>query len=128
MPIPANSNFYSTDTYQRLIEHYRSAAHEPDEPDGQRWLLLEAAHIVGQTRFFSHLQVHCLMLSLAWERRMPKEALGQLFRIALVPLGHLFRRLPIGNSGRADISAFRAMAPSTEVLQVIAAALSLIHI
>lgn len=119
MQLPANSNFYSTDTYQLLIECYRGAAHEPD---GQRWLLLEAAHIVGQTRFFPHLQVHCLMLSLAWERRMPKEILGQLFRIALVPLGHLFRRLPIGNSGRADISAFRAMAPSTEVLQVMAAA------
>lgn len=119
MPIPANSNFYSTDTYLCLIERFRGANHEPD---GQRWLLLEAAHIVGQTRFVAHLQVHCLMLSLAWEKRMPEEVLGQLFRIALVPLGHLLRRLPIGNSGRADISAFRAMDPSTEVLRVIAAA------
>ena len=120
MPRSANSNFNSMDIYLRLIERFRGAA--VPEPDGQRWLLLEAAHIVGQTRFFPHLQVHCLMLSLAWEKRIPKEVLGQLFRIALVPLGHLFRRLPIGNSGRADISAFRAMEPSTEVLQVIAAA------
>lgn len=64
------------------------------------------------------------MLLLAWEKRMPKEVLGQLFRLALVPLGYLLKRLPIGNSGRADISAFKAMAPSTEILQVIAAAKS----
>ena len=77
---------------------------------------------MGQTRFGPHLQVHCLMLSLAWEKRMLREVLGQLFRIALVPLGHLLKCLPSGNSGRADISAFRAMETSTEVRQVIAEA------
>lgn len=119
MPIPANSNFYSPDVYQRLVRRYRGVA--PDQ-ERQRWLLLEAAHVVGQTRFGLHLQVHCLMLSLAWEKRRLREVLGQLFRIALVPLGHLLKRLPSGNSGRADISAFRAMEPSTEVRQVIAEA------
>lgn len=119
MPIPANSDFYSSDVYLRLVQRYRGAASEPDR---RRWLLLEAAHIVGQTRFGPHWQVHCLMLSLAWEKRMPKEVLGQLLRLVLVPLGHRFKRLPIGNSGRADMSAFRAMKPSTEVLKVIAAA------
>jgi hypothetical protein len=118
MPISANSNFYSPDVYQRLVQRYRGVA--PDQ-ERQQWLLLEAAHVVGQTRFGPHLQVHCLMLSLAWEKRMPREVLGQLFRIALVPLGHLLKRLPSGNSGRADISAFRAMEPSTEIRQVIAA-------
>ncbi|NBW78566.1 MAG: DUF3703 domain-containing protein [Betaproteobacteria bacterium] len=119
MSIPANSNLYSTDLYLRLIARYQDDVHAPDD---QRWLLLEAAHIVGQTRLGPHWQVHCLMLSLAWEKRMPREVLGQLFRLALVPLGHLFKRLPIGNSGRANISAFRTMTPSTEVLQVIVAA------
>ncbi|WP_138517115.1 DUF3703 domain-containing protein [Rhodoferax bucti] len=121
MPIPANSNFYSPDIYSHLVQRYRGT---DSAQDRQRWLILEAAHVVGQTRFLPHLKVHTLMLLLAWEKRMPKEVLGQLFRLALVPLGYLLKRLPIGNSGRADISAFKAMAPSTEILQVIAAAKS----
>ncbi|MFD2377205.1 DUF3703 domain-containing protein [Ottowia pentelensis] len=34
------------------------------------------------------------------------EVAGQLLRLALVPLGHLSGRLPIGNPGRATVSAF----------------------
>jgi hypothetical protein len=75
--------------------------------------------VVGQTRLGSHLQVHGLMLALAWETRAAREVLGQIFRIALVPLGHLLGRLPLGNSGRANISAFQVMQPSPAILQVI---------
>lgn len=87
---------------------------------GRRWHLLEAAHIVGQTRFGPHLKVHIAMLSLAWTSRDFPEMTGQLFRIALVPLGHLLGRLPIGNPGRANVSAFKPMQPSAEVVQTIA--------
>lgn len=38
-----------------------------------------------------------------------REAAGQLFRLALVPLGSLTGRLPVGNTGRARISAFKPM-------------------
>lgn len=117
MPMPASTNFYSDSVYQRLIARYQDTAREET---GQRWQLLEAAHIVGQKRFGPHLEVHFLMLSLAWEQRQPKEVLGQLFRIALVPLGHLFKRLPLGNPGRANVSAFKPMQPTTEILEVIA--------
>ncbi len=119
MTTPFNENLYDPEVHLRLIARFHSSA---TEPDSERWLLLEAAHIVGQTRFASHLQVHCLMLALAWEKRMVKESLGQLFRIVLVPLGHLLGRLPLGNSGRAEVSAFKTMAPSTELLQIIAEA------
>nr|WP_262504090.1 DUF3703 domain-containing protein [Sphingosinithalassobacter sp. CS137] len=34
------------------------------------------------------------------------EASGQIARLALAPLGNLTGRLPIGNTGRSDVSAF----------------------
>ena len=44
------------------------------------------------------------------ETRDLAELNGQLLRLLLVPLGHLLGRLPLGNTGRANISAFQPMA------------------
>jgi hypothetical protein len=87
-----------------------------------RWQLLEAAHVVGQGQFVPHLQTHALMLREAVRQRDGGEAAGQLFRLALVPLGHLTGRLPIGNIGRATVSAFQPMdvAPATAELVALA--------
>lgn len=73
------------------------------------WDLLSAAHIVGQTDFRMHCRVHWAMLAFAAKTRDGGEVLGQLFRLGLVPMGHLFQRLPLGNIGRANVSAFQSM-------------------
>ena len=39
-----------------------------------------------------------------------RELRGQVRRIALVPVGHLVGRLPMGNTGGANVSAFEWMA------------------
>ncbi len=85
----------------------------------QRWLYLEAAHVVGQTGVAPHFRVHWLMLALAWETGDWREVAGQAFRMALVPLGHLTGRLPLGNSGKANVSAFEPMPVSKAVSEVI---------
>lgn len=102
--------------FDNLLQRYRAT---PADQLPQRWRLLEAAHVVGQTRMGPHLQSHMAMLGLAWETGDRAEVGGQLFRLMLVPLGHLFGRLPLGNSGRSHISAFKPMQPSPEILQVI---------
>jgi Protein of unknown function (DUF3703) len=75
----------------------------------QLWDLLCAAHIAGQYIFPLHIQTHLAMLSFAWQNKQYAEAAGQVFRLMLVPIGHVLQRLPKGNSGRADISAFKPM-------------------
>ena len=65
----------------------------------QAWLYLEAAHMVGQSYMQLHLQTHVQMLRLAIHHRNWPEAIGQVFRLLLVPLGHLTGRLPLGNPG-----------------------------
>ena len=86
----------------------------------RRWLLLEVAHVVGQTRFLPHTRVHLLMLALSWHTRNGKEIAGQLFRLCLVPLGHLIGRLPLGNPGSARVGAFELLPISPEIRAVLA--------
>lgn len=70
---------------------------------------LERAHVLGQLDFLPHLRVHWHMLRVGWERRDRREVVGQGVRIALVPVGHLLGRLPMGNTGGANVSAFKPM-------------------
>jgi hypothetical protein len=74
---------------------------------------LRSAHVLGQRDFGRHWRVHVLMLRAAWKLRDVREVAGQLWRLVLVPLGHLSGRLPQGNPGTADVSAFapRTIAP-----------------
>lgn len=50
-------------------------------------------------------RVHVMMLRAAWAAADGRELRGQLIRL-LVPLGHLLGRLPRGNTGSSNVSAF----------------------
>ena len=63
-------------------------------------------------------------LERALQLRDPREAAGQLLRLALVPLGHALARLPMGNIGRARVSAFAPMALRPEITPLIDEALA----
>ena len=69
---------------------------------------LERAHILSQSITWLHVRSHVAMLRIGWRRRAPREILGQLSRIVAASL---FSRLwvPIGNTGGANVSAFRPM-------------------
>lgn len=111
---------YDPRVYAALIarhrEHLARAEHEA------AWLQIESAHVVGQTRFVPHLETHALMLTLALRTRDLGEAAGQVLRLLLVPLGHALGRLPLGNAGRSNISAFRPMPVRDDIARAIAAA------
>ena len=77
--------------------------------------LLERAHVLGQRDLIRHFSVHLPMLHAAWMQRDAREMAGQMLRIALVPLGHLMGRLPRGNTGGSNVSAFEPMAIAPEV-------------
>lgn len=105
------------DTFARLV-HAAKIAESPQ----QAWLYLEAAHVAGQLHVKPHLQTHALMLRLAWRTRDLAEAAGQVLRLALVPLGHLSGRLPLGNPGRSTVSAFEPLPVRQELAELIAQA------
>ena len=80
---------------------------------------LERAHLLGQLDFVPHLRVHWQMLRVGWSAGDWREVIGQVLRIALVPIGHLVGRLPMGNTGGANVSAFKPMAIPPELKRLI---------
>jgi hypothetical protein len=104
-------------THSRLIYNAKVA-----ESPEQAWLYLEAAHVLGQLHIKPHFLTHVHMVGLAVRTRDWAEAAGQLFRLALVPLGHLSGRLPFGNPGRSTVSAFQPLPIRPELAELIARA------
>ena len=70
---------------------------------------LERAHVLGQWYVRSHLIAHMGMLRIGWRRRDLREILGQLVRIPGGMIGSAIGRVPRGNSGGANVSAFRQL-------------------
>jgi hypothetical protein len=110
---------------QHLLGRYQQQLSEPNASEHQEtlWDLLCAAHIVGQHVFDLHIQSHLAMLRFAWHHKQLGETFGQLMRLARVPIGHAFQRLPAGNSGRANISAFKPMEVPPKLQSLIAQAM-----
>ena len=69
---------------------------------------LERAHILSQRHTSEHVQVHWLMLRLGASVGAWREVIGQSTRIVAAAV---FSRIwvPIGNTGRANVSAMRPM-------------------
>lgn len=80
---------------------------------------LERAHVLGQLDIVPHVRVHWQMLRVGWAMGDRREVTGQLMRIALVPVGHLIGRLPVGNTGGANVSAFTPMTIARELERLI---------
>ncbi len=89
------------------LEAARNARRAGDLP--AEWVHLERAHILSQPRAGMHLRTHAAMLGAAGRRRDIREVVGQLARLVLAAPGSLSGRYPIGNTGGADVSAFRPM-------------------
>lgn len=86
---------------------YRLARGESDA--AAAWRALERAHIISQPFLTLHISSHWAMLGFAIQELDIKEIIGQIVRLALAPLGALTGRIPIGNTGRSNVSAFEPM-------------------
>ena len=73
------------------------------------WRHLERAHILSQPMVRPHLVTHAAMLAAAWRRRDRREVAGQSLRLLLAAPGSVSGRYPAGNTGGADVSAFKPM-------------------
>lgn len=96
----------------RLLVMHEMSQFEAAQAKGDSdtaWRSLERIHIISQGFGIMHLSSHWRMLLYAWALRDTKEVLGQLTRLALAPVGNLTGRLPFGNTGRANVSAFLPM-------------------
>lgn len=79
----------------------------------------ERAHILGQRYVWPHTRSHWWLLRTGWRDGDGREVLGQLPRL-LASL--LFSRLwvPLGNTGRARVSAFQPMPVPADLAAILA--------
>jgi hypothetical protein len=81
---------------------------------------LERAHVLGQAFVVPHVKSHLGMLRIGLRRRDTREIVGQLLRVPGAVIGSLLGHLPVGNTGGANVPAFRPM-PIPEDLSAILA-------
>ena len=86
---------------------------------GRAFEWLERAHILTQRHPYLHAKSHWLMLRLGLQTKDYREVLGQIPRIVAALL---FSRIwvPIGNTGRARVSAFLPMPVPEDLQQLLA--------
>ena len=108
-----------TELQQALAQAFaegRRALERNDLDAAYAWL--ERAHILSLRMPLRHAESHWLMLRAGWQARDWREVAGQLPRI-LAAL--LFSRIwvPLGNTGRARVSAFQPMPLSDELKRLL---------
>ena len=99
-----------TDIAEHIDSLVRKAARDTNREDFESaWRLLEDAHILSQPWIRPHLRVHLAMLSHGWQQRERAEVVGQVARLIVAGPGSALGRYPAGNTGRANVSAFKPM-------------------
>ena len=100
-------------------ERAAAASARRQEDRAEEWRHLERAHILSQPMAVPHIRTHLDMLSYAVRRRDPRELAGQLFRLVVAGPGSLTGRYPVGNTGGANVSAFRPMPIPDDLRQLL---------
>lgn len=83
---------------------------------------LERAHVLSQADTLQHVRVHVAMLLWGIRQRSAREVIGQLFRIVGAATKTFIGLVPHGNTGGANVSAFRRMPIAPDLQRLIDAA------
>ncbi len=73
------------------------------------WRHLERAHIIGQPWPIEHTYVHWEMLKFGVKIKSGREILGQLPRLLVGGVKSFIGKIPVGNTGGANVSPLQPM-------------------
>lgn len=85
---------------------------------------LERAHVLGQASTVQHVRTHWAMLLWALKHRAPREVRGQITRLIGAATKTWIGLVPSGNTGGANVSAFKSMPIARDLADIIASARS----
>lgn len=108
----ALKSFYRQELLQAKIEfdkkHYK-----------QSWRHLERAHILGQPYPVAHTAVHWKMLKFVIKIKNGKEIIGQIPRLLVGGVKSFVGKIPVGNTGGANVPPLQPMEIPDELLSTI---------
>lgn len=90
-------------------EHRAAREAKADGNEARERHHLERAHILSQAFALAHIRTHLAMLGFGVRTRDVREIIGQLVRLFLAGPGSAMCRYPLGNTGGANVSAFKPM-------------------
>lgn len=73
------------------------------------WSQLERAHIIGQSWPREHSYTHWLMLKFGLKIKNTREIVGQVPRLLLGGVKSFVGKIPVGNTGGADVHPLQPM-------------------
>lgn len=111
MPAPLKSFF------KKELQNARTAFAQNNLQ--QSWRHLERAHILGQPYPYHHSLVHWKMLVFSIKTKNLSETIGQLPRLLFGGILSFFGKIPVGNSGGANVPALQPMEIPEELKQII---------
>jgi hypothetical protein len=85
----------------------------------QSWWHLERSHILGQPYPYHHTLVHKKMFQFAIKTRNFHEILGQIPRLFMGGILSFVNKIPVGNTGGANVPALQPMEIPEELRQII---------
>ncbi|MCR9154102.1 MAG: DUF3703 domain-containing protein [Bacteroidetes bacterium] len=82
------------------------------------WHHLERAHIIGQLYPYHHSYVHWKMLLFGIHIKDAKEIAGQIPRLVIGGVKSFVGKIPVGNTGGANIPPLKSLPVSDELLSI----------
>ena len=104
--------------YQAELSFASDALNGKDFP--QCWYHLERAHILGQAYPLEHTAVHWKMLGFGITIKSAREIVGQLPRLLVGGVKSFVGKIPVGNTGGADVPPLRPMEIPADLADIIA--------
>jgi hypothetical protein len=101
--MPGGLKFYYKDEIQKYREELTNGNLSI------AWRHLERAHILGQSWPREHNYVHWLMLKFGIQIKDSKEIIGQVPRLLIGGVKSFVGKIPVGNTGGANIPPLRPM-------------------
>lgn len=85
----------------------------------QSWRHLERAHILGQPYPLEHTLVHWEMLLFGIKTKNTREIIGQIPRLIFGGIKSFVGKIPIGNTGGANVPPLQPMEIPEDLLKII---------
>ncbi len=111
MPSPLKP-FFKTELQNARITFAQSSLQ-------QSWRHLERAHILAQPYPYHHTLVHWKMLLFGIKTKNIPEVIGQLPRLFIGGIKSFIGKVPVGNTGGADVPGLQPMEIPEELKQII---------
>lgn len=82
------------------------------------WQHLERAHVIGQAYPYAHSYVHWKMLQFGFRIKNTREILGQIPRLLAGGVKSFVGKIPVGNTGGANIPPLKSMPIEKDILDI----------